>query len=67
MATVVMSRMSAVTERDPEHRSMFDTTAAALVFGAIVAVLSLLGLLADEWGADSRDGFADPTSRLGHH
>lgn len=46
---------------------MFDAAIACLAISAAVTVLAVLGLLADEWGSDTRDGFTDPLHRTNCH
>ncbi len=42
---------------------MFEAGIGWLALFAIVAVLAALGLLAEEWGADTRDDFASAVDR----
>ena len=46
---------------------MFEAGIGWLALFAIVAVLAALGLLAEEWGADTRDDFASAVDRSECH
>jgi hypothetical protein len=46
---------------------MFEAGIGWLALFVVVAVLSALGLLAEEWGADTRDDFASVVDRSECH